>query len=287
MARFAIGDIQGCYAELRALLKRCAFRSDRDELWFVGDLVNRGPDSLQVLRFVKALGDNAITVLGNHDLHLLAIALGAKRAPRPDDTLDDVLAARDRDALLEWLLARPLAHRDAARGDLLIHAGLLPQWSARDALRIAHDVAADLRKDPGRVFADMYGNTPDVWSEKLDATARRRVAINVLTRMRYCTAAGHINVKLKGAPGSAPEPWLPWFSVPDRASRDTRIIFGHWSTLGWHDGDNVIALDTGCVWGGALTAVQLDANAEPAAPRERRLPRFGVPCAMSSTPGGE
>ena len=278
MARFAIGDIQGCYRELRDLLAMCRFRSDCDELWFVGDLVNRGPASLEVLRFVRALGENAVVVLGNHDLHLLAIGYGSGRQARADDTLDDVLTAPDRHTLLEWLLARPLAHYDARRDDLLIHAGLVNDWTAEDAVRLARQVAAKLRANPVDVFADMYGSKPDHWDESLRGPERRRVVINALTRMRYCTAEGRIDVKYKDAPSKVPAPWMPWFKVPDRASRATRIICGHWSSLGWHDGDNVIALDTGCVWGGALTAVRLDADAAPNAPREEQLPRWAVSC---------
>ncbi|MFO1427231.1 MAG: symmetrical bis(5'-nucleosyl)-tetraphosphatase [Steroidobacteraceae bacterium] len=173
MSRIAIGDVQGCHDELRALLARAGFRADRDRLWFVGDLVNRGPASLEVLRFVRALGDNAIVVLGNHDLHLLALAWGEGRGTRPGDTLDAVLAAPDRDALLEWLLHRPLAWHDAAAGDLLVHAGLVPQWSAARAAALAAEVESRLRTDPRKVFAKMYGNEPDRWDDALEGAARR------------------------------------------------------------------------------------------------------------------
>lgn len=279
MARFAIGDVQGCYLELRDLLQRCRFNSDRDELWFVGDLVNRGPASLEVLRFVRALGDNARVVLGNHDLHLLAVAYGGQRKLRPDDTLDAVLAAPDRAGLLSWLLARPLAWSPAPDGDLMIHAGLLPQWTAQQALALAAQVSQELQRDPEQVFAEMYGNKPDRWSDALAGAERRRVIINALTRMRYCTADGRIDLSRKGAPDAGAAPWLPWFQVPQRSSRDVRVIFGHWSTLGWYDGDNVLALDTGCVWGGALTAVQLDAA-------DRRAPqRWQSACKQAKAPG--
>jgi bis(5'-nucleosyl)-tetraphosphatase (symmetrical) len=258
MARFAIGDVQGCHAELRALVQRTGFRADRDQLWFVGDLVNRGPQSLEVLRYVRALGDNAVVVLGNHDLHLLAIALGGLRESRPGDTLEAVLAAPDRDALLEWLLHRPLAWHDAAQGDLMIHAGLVPQWSVARAVELADSVAAKLRAEPVKVFAKMYGNRPDRWDEALEGAARRRFVINTLTRLRYCQADGTVNLKLKDAPAATPAPWQPWFDIDARASRGTRIIFGHWSTLGLLRRPDLLALDTGCVWGGALTAVGLD-----------------------------
>lgn len=268
MARLAIGDIQGCCDELRALLARCRFRPDRDRLWLVGDLVNRGPQSLEVLRFVRALGDNAVAVLGNHDLHLLALAHGPGRGGRSGDTLDAVLAAPDRDALLEWLRTRPLAHfephrREATRGDLLVHGGLVPQWSAEDALALAREVQRELCERPEALFAAMYGNRPDRWSEALAGMDRLRFAINTLTRMRYCTADGRIDLKLKGAPDAAHAPFEPWFRIEDRRSRDVRVVFGHWSTLGYHNDGRVVALDTGCVWGGALTAYDLEADGAP------------------------
>lgn len=259
MARYAIGDVQGCHEELRTLLGALDFRADRDELWFVGDLVNRGPQSLEVLRFVRDLGANAIVVLGNHDLHLLAVALGqgARRLKR-GDTLGEVLAARDRDRLLEWLLSRPLVHHDIARGDLLVHAGLVPQWRAADAARLAREVEQALERDAPGVFAQMYGNEPDTWSETLSGAARHRFVINALTRLRYCTAEGRMDLSRKGAPGTVAPPLAPWFEFGDAASRGARVICGHWSTLGYSASHGVIALDTGCVWGGALTALALD-----------------------------
>ncbi|MBX3695820.1 MAG: symmetrical bis(5'-nucleosyl)-tetraphosphatase [Steroidobacteraceae bacterium] len=259
MARYAIGDVQGCHDELRALLRALRFSADRDELWFVGDLVNRGPKSAAVLRFVRDLGANATVVLGNHDLHLLAIALGdGRRRLKAGDTLDDVLGARDRDRLLEWLLARPLAHHDARRGDLLIHAGLVPQWSAADALGLARQVEAALTRDTGAVLAGMYGNQPDTWSEALEGIERQRFVINALTRLRYCTAGGRMGLAEKGPPGSVAPPLAPWFTFGDRRTRGARVICGHWSALGYSDENGVVAIDTGCVWGGALTALPLD-----------------------------
>ena len=254
VARYAIGDVQGCAAELRALLDRLDFSADRDQLWFVGDLVNRGPDSLGVLRFVKALGDNAIVVLGNHDLHLLARAHGAQREAKRGDTLDDILAARDRRSLLDWLRSRHLAWQDPVHGELLIHAGLLPQWTVTQTLALAAEVEQSLRDDPDALFADMYGNDPDRWSDALRGMPRLRCVINALTRLRYCTADGSMKLKLKQAPDDSQTSVMPWFSVPHRASRGTTVVFGHWSTLGFHTGDGVIALDTGCVWGGTLSA---------------------------------
>ncbi len=267
MARYAIGDIQGCHAELRALLKKLRFKSDRDQLWLVGDLVNRGPASLAVLRLVRALGDNAITVLGNHDLHLLAVARGTERRMRADDTLQRVLAARDRDQLLDWLITLPLAHFDARHDDLMVHAGLPPQWSAADTIRHAADTAAALQKNPDRFLARMYGDQPDRWSPSLRGADKHRFVVNVLTRLRYCDARGRINLDLKDSPGSlraaaraAPTAMRPWFLVPKRKSAGTRVICGHWSTLGLIQKRNLLALDTGCVWGGTLSAVDLDSG---------------------------
>ncbi len=273
LARYAIGDIQGCATELAALLKRLRFSPDRDRLWFVGDLVNRGPDSLEALRLVHALRDNAIVVLGNHDLHLLALAYGPASPPRSGDTLDGVLSAPDRDRLLEWLLARPLAHFDA--GDLLIHAGLVPQWSAAQTLQLASEVEAVLRERPGELFAQMYGDQPDRWSERLEGPERWRFTVNVLTRLRVCTRTGQVNLRLKGAPPEGGSPYLPWFKIGQRASRDVRVVFGHWSALGYVNADGVLGLDTGCVWGGALTAQNLDAPGE----------RVSQPCSGYLVPG--
>jgi bis(5'-nucleosyl)-tetraphosphatase (symmetrical) len=257
VSRHAIGDIQGCCDELRALLSRIGFSADRDRLWFVGDLVNRGPQSLEVLRYVRALGDNAIVVLGNHDLHLLAIACGC-RPPRRSDTLDEVLQAPDRDALFEWLATRPLAHFES--GDLLVHAGVVPQWTVEMTLSLAREVELALRSNPRNLFEHMYGDEPDQWRTDLAGADRLRFAINVLTRMRVCTNDGRINLRLKGKPPQADSPWRPWFELESRRTRGTRVIFGHWSALGLILRDDVIGLDSGCVWGGALTALDLDGS---------------------------
>ncbi len=263
MARWAIGDVQGCYAELEELLARLRFKADRDLLWFTGDLVNRGPQSLATLRRVSALADNAIVVLGNHDLHLLAAAYLPGHKLRRSDTLGEVLAASDRDRLLGWLIERPLAHYDRAKQDLLVHAGLVPQWDAQQAARLAGEVARALRHDPRALLESMYGDQPDQWDDALSGTARLRFIINVLTRIRVCTAGGRIDLKQKGTPDEAQPPWLPWFAVRERASAATRIVFGHWSALGYYRAQGLLGLDTGCVWGGALTAVNLD---DPEAP---------------------
>jgi len=263
VTRYAIGDIQGCAGELEALLERLHFAPGRDELWLVGDLVNRGPRSLEVLRLVRSLGASAITVLGNHDLHLLARAFGAREHPSAGDTLDQVLTAPDRDSLLEWLLAQPLAHYDAARADLLVHAGLVPQWSATQALALAREVQSLLRGDPGTLFAHMYGDGPEIWSDALEGPERWRFTVNVLTRLRVCTPEGRVALKMKGPPPRGMRSaYRPWFELP-RASRDVRVIFGHWSALGYVNAHGVIGLDTGCVWGGALTAFDLDRSRAP------------------------
>jgi len=275
VTRFAIGDVQGCYQELRALLARLKFSPDRDQLWFVGDLVNRGPDSLESLRFVRALADNALTVLGNHDLHLLAVALGSRRR-RSADTLDEVLAAPDRDALLEWLLARPLAHFDAG-GDLMVHAGLVPQWTVGTTLSLAREVESALRSDPRALFDNMYGDEPRRWSDELSGAERLRFVINVMTRMRVCTSDGQIDLKIKGKPPPRHSPLRPWFEHENRRSRDARIIFGHWSALGFVQREGVVGLDSGCVWGGALTAFDLDSE----------RPALAVACAGYQSPDAD
>ena len=271
MTRFAIGDVQGCHDELRALVREIGFSPDRDRLWFVGDLVNRGPDSLGVLRYVRSLGDSAVVVLGNHDLHLLAVALGGRRKTKKGDTLESVLGAPDRDVLLEWLLGLPLAHHDADAGDLLVHGGLIPQWSANDAVALSREVESALARDARAVFDEMYGDRPDTWSEKLRGMDRLRFAINVFTRMRYCTAAGRIDLRRKDAPDApARDELRPWFEIEQRRSQPARVVFGHWSTLGFYRGRNVLGLDTGCVWGGELTAIDLDrASARPVATKCR------------------
>jgi bis(5'-nucleosyl)-tetraphosphatase (symmetrical) len=275
MARFAIGDVQGCAAELRALLAALKFSADRDQLWFVGDLVNRGPQSLECLRLIRALGDNAVVVLGNHDLHLLARAFGARLRDKPGDTLQEVLRAPDRMPILQWLLERPLAYQDRVHGELLIHAGLVPQWTVPQTLGLAQEVRTALLAAPEDFFDHMYGDKPDQWTEDLTGIDRLRFVVNALTRLRVCTAAGRVALKAKGPPKPGLAALLPWFEIPDRASRGTRIIFGHWSTLGYVNAHGVIGLDTGCVWGGALTAVNLDVPIKP----------ISVPCAGYQQPG--
>ncbi len=263
MTRHAIGDIQGCHDELRALLARIGFSADRDRLWLVGDLVNRGPRSLEVLRFVRSLGDNAVTVLGNHDLHLLAIACGSRRARR-SDTLDEILQAPDREALLEWLATRPLAHFEA--GDLMVHAGVVPEWTVATVLELAREVEWALRNESRKLFDHMYGDEPERWSPDLAGPERLRFAINVLTRMRVCTSDGRIALSLKGRPPGPGSPWRPWCELEHRRSRDARGVFGHWSALGLVLRPDAVGLDSGCVWGGALTAFDLDRGLSASVP---------------------
>ena len=259
MTTYAIGDVQGCHDELVDLLGTVAFDRARDYVILVGDLVNRGPKSLETLRLVRSLGAAATCLLGNHDLHLLAVAHGGKSGRR--DTLTAILAASDCDELLDWLARQPLAIRHAPSGTLFVHAGLPPQWSADKALQLADEASAVLSGTEGpRFLSRMYGDDPRVWKEKLRGTDRTRFVVNCLTRLRYCDDDGRLDLRTKGAPGSQPPGFLPWFQVPGRKSQGTPIVFGHWSTLGrvyWPQ-DQVHGLDTGCVWGGTLTALNLE-----------------------------
>jgi bis(5'-nucleosyl)-tetraphosphatase (symmetrical) len=258
LALYAIGDIQGCDAELGALLKAVNFSADRDRLWFVGDLVNRGPESLLALRRIRALGDAATVALGNHDLHLLAVALGPARL-RSDDTLDEILAAPDRDTLLEWLLNRPLMHEDRALNFCLLHAGLAPQWDIATARACAREFEHALRQNPKRVFEQMYGDEPDKWDNSLTGAERLRFIVNCFTRLRYVDSAGRLALRAKGHPRKVQAKSLvPWFEAANARWHGPRVVFGHWSTLGFFTNSNVVSLDTGCVWGGSLTALQLD-----------------------------
>jgi bis(5'-nucleosyl)-tetraphosphatase (symmetrical) len=259
MALYAIGDVQGCDRELGELLEALRFSPDRDRLWFVGDLVNRGPDSLGVLRRVRALKDAAIVTLGNHDLHLLALLFGHAQ-PRSGDTLDAVLAAKDAPALRDWLLNRPLLHVDPVLKLALLHAGLPPQWDLELAAGCAREFERALRSAPERVFAQMYGDKPDLWDASLEGPERLRYIANCLTRLRFLDADGRLALRAKGSPKKpAATGLVPWFAAPQARWRGTRIVFGHWSTLGFHRDASVIGLDTGCVWGGQLTALRLDA----------------------------
>jgi len=259
VSTYAIGDIQGCYRELQALLERIAFEPSRDRLWFAGDLVNRGPASLEVLRFVESLGEGAVTVLGNHDLHLLALWRDRQRHSKESDTLQAILEAPDRDRLLEWLRHRPLLHMDAGLGHLLVHAGLSPQWDMATAAACAGELEAVLRGASFETFLEhMYGNKPRRWSPQLGGWERLRYSVNCFTRLRYCAPDGTLEFGQKGPLGTQEPPYIPWFQVPGRPDPGLTVVFGHWSALGLYRGDGVCALDTGCLWGGALTALRLE-----------------------------
>lgn len=254
MAEYAIGDLQGNFNELQALLERIDFLPGRDRIWFTGDLVNRGPASLECLRFVRGLGESAHVVMGNHDFHLLCISQGATH-PRKGDTMEAIFSAPDRDALLTWVRSLPLMVRDS--GFVMVHAGLLPQWSIDEAAALAGEVEHALRTmDLPRFCAQLYGDE-DRWSDALTGMERVRVVVNAMTRMRVCTPEGRMQLRFKGEPGDAPEGYLPWFAVPGRKSRGTPLICGHWSALGLQLHDDLIAVDTGCLWGRSLTAVRL------------------------------
>jgi bis(5'-nucleosyl)-tetraphosphatase (symmetrical) len=269
MAIYAVGDVQGCFDELDALLGKIQF-GKRDRLWLVGDLVNRGPKSLEVLRFVRALGRRAVVVLGNHDLHLVTQHEGFERA-RKDDTFREVLAAPDRDKLVDWLRTRPMLHAEA--GYVMVHAGLLPQWSVAKALKLAREVESALRGRRYRAFlGNMYGSRPDRWSDKLEGWDRLRVIVNAMTRMRFCTAEGRMDFKAKGT--QPPKGYRAWFDL--RPREKASLVCGHWSQLGLKVRPKLAALDSGCVWGGRLTAMRLE---------DRSL--YAVPCHGYQAPGGE
>lgn len=258
MGLYAIGDVQGCDAELGQLLHSLQFSPDRDRLWFVGDLVNRGPDSLKVLRRIRALGAAATVALGNHDLHLLAVAHGMASLRR-GDTLDGILAAPDRNALLDWLMRQPLMHHDEALGIALLHAGLPPEWDIATANACARELENALCRDPAGLFESLYGDQPDRWDPGLAGIERLRFITNCFTRLRCLDPHGRMALRAKQSPLKAAAAGLvPWFDVPDARWRGTRIVFGHWSTLGFHRTADVVGLDTGCVWGGTLSALRLD-----------------------------
>jgi bis(5'-nucleosyl)-tetraphosphatase (symmetrical) len=276
MATYAIGDIQGCFDALRQLLDRIGFSAGRDRLWFVGDLVNRGPQSLEVLRFVRGLGAAAVTVLGNHDLHLVMQAEGFGKANR-EDTLAPVLAAPDRDELMAWLRRQPLFH---VEGDYaMVHAGLLPAWDVAQAMALSDEVDAALNRPDYREFlANMWGSEPVAWRDDLAGWDRLRVVVNAMTRMRFCTPVGAMEFRApgaKGPPERGPAGCVPWFQAPGRRSADHALICGHWSALGLRIEDRLLALDSGCLWGGSLTAVRLE---------DRRV--FQLPCGRQVEPSG-
>ncbi len=267
MSTYAIGDLQGCFDPLESLLERCEFDRRRDRLWFVGDLVNRGPKSLEALRFVRDLGDAAVTVLGNHDLSLLMIADGYGKLHRLD-TFHHVLDAPDGEELITWLRHRPMMHVEGEYA--MVHAGLLPEWNIGQAAALAREVEAALRGPEHKMLMKhMWGSEPAAWHDGLGGWDRLRVIINAMSRMRFCTPAGHMEFRSKGSPEEPPEGYLPWFEVPGSRWRTHTLVCGHWSALGYRTADHVIALDSGCLWGGALTAVRLEDRAVFQVPCER------------------
>jgi bis(5'-nucleosyl)-tetraphosphatase (symmetrical) len=256
MATYAIGDIQGCFSALQKVIDRIRFDPAKDRLWLVGDLVNRGPDSLKVLRYAKSLGPAAVSVLGNHDLHLLAVAAGCTPG-RTKDTFQDVLNAPDRDELLHWLRHRPLLFRD--HDFLLVHAGLLPQWTSTMAVELAREVECTLQSDTYQEFLRIhYKNGHTQWRDELTGLPRLSVIANALTRLRICTPCGDMEFSYTGPPEHAPTGFLPWFEIPHRKSADVMIVCGHWAAAGLRVLDNVLTLDSGCIWGRHLTAVRLE-----------------------------
>jgi bis(5'-nucleosyl)-tetraphosphatase (symmetrical) len=268
-APIAIGDLQGCCDALQRLLVKLDAGPDTP-LWFAGDLVNRGPASLQTLRTVMALGSRAVAILGNHDLHVLAVAAGVQKLRR-GDTIEEILNAPDAAELIDWLRHRPLAHFDA--GMLMIHAGVLPQWDVAQTLELAHEVETQLRgPDWKTFFKDLYGNQPDRWDPGLKGYERWRVVVNTLTRLRFCNAAGQMEFATNGGPEAAPKGFMPWFDAPQRRTAPVTVVFGHWAAMGLVMRDNVLALDTGCVWGNKLTAVSLEAD-----PAKRVLTQVSCP----------
>ena len=263
MSTYAIGDIQGCYTELQNLLNEINFNEKNDQLWFVGDLVNRGPKSLQTLRFIKSLGASAKIVLGNHDLHLIA----ASKNIRPisnKDTIKEILTADDADELINWLKSRPLLLTDTDLGFTMVHAGIAPQWTLDAAKNFAKECESILQNEKIDDFLmHMYGDTPNIWSDSIEGYARQRFIINCFTRIRFCTINGTLDLDVKVAPGSQKKSLIPWYALPNRKTIDNKIIFGHWSTI--HLGSennfkkyNGYPIDTGCLWGGQLTAMRLD-----------------------------
>jgi bis(5'-nucleosyl)-tetraphosphatase (symmetrical) len=280
MATYAIGDLQGCLDPLQRLLDHLDYNPQQDKLWFVGDLVNRGPQSLETLRFVRNLDTNAISVLGNHDLHLLAIALTGKKS-KGKDTLGEILAAPDRDELIDWLRRRPLAHHDATLASILVHAGIPPAWDIATTLQCTAEVEAILAGDQAaELLSMMYSDQPELWSNQLQGLERQRYIINAVSRMRYLHPDGRMEFKYKCSPSEAPPHLIPWYAAT-RQALGARIFFGHWSTLGRvrlpDDQVEALALDTGCLWGGTLSAIQINTP---------DLPLFHEDCVQSAKPAG-
>lgn len=284
MALYLIGDVQGCNSALERLLAAIDFSPSRDRLVLLGDLVNRGPDSLGVLRRVMQMDGAARCVLGNHDMHLLAIAHGV-RPPHRKDTVDAVLAAPDRAALLDWVRAQPLALLDHIGGAelLMVHAGVLPSWTTAQALSLAQEVAQMMAsEDFGRFLQQMYDDGPRQWSDALSGVPRWRAIVNVLTRLRFCTADDGMEFDTKDSADAAPAGFFPWFDAPGRRSANATVAFGHWSTLGWLGRSDVLSMDTGCVWGGQLSAARIG---EVDAQGHIQTTLIQVPCEQARKPG--
>jgi len=284
MALYLIGDVQGCDGALQQLLDKLAFSPSRDTLFLLGDLVNRGPESLAVLRRVVRMDGAARCLLGNHDLHLLAVAQGVRPAHR-NDTLGDILAAPDRGPLLDWLRGQRMAMLETLQGHevLMVHAGVMPSWTARHTLSLASEVEDVLRSPQyGHFLAKMYGDQPSSWRDDLSGAKRLRAIVNVLTRLRFCTPEGEMDFDTKDGAAAAPSGFLPWFDIPDRKTAATTVAFGHWSTLGWLGRPDVLSLDTGCVWGGSLSAVRLLAASGARHPQYELVQ---VPCSQAQRPG--
>jgi len=285
MAHYLIGDVQGCDEALGRLLAHIGFSASRDTVYLLGDLVNRGPDSLAVLRRVQALDGAARCLLGNHDLHLLALAHGV-RPPHRSDTLGAVLAAPDRDALLHWLRQQPLAMQLTHEGIsvLMVHAGVLPQWDCAQTLALAAEVQAVLQGPQyGEFLAQMYGNTPVQWDDTLQGPPRWRVIVNALTRLRFCDAQGRMEFESKEGLATTPAGFTAWFDAPGRRTATDTVAFGHWSTLGWLERPDVLSLDSGCVWGACLSALRLEPSMQP---RVLRHTLLQVDCPQAQKPGG-
>jgi bis(5'-nucleosyl)-tetraphosphatase (symmetrical) len=287
MALYLIGDVQGCNSALQRLLDQISFSASRDTLYLLGDLVNRGPDSAGVLRRLMAYGDSAQCLLGNHDLHLLALSQRVRK-PGRHDTLNNILQAPDRPAMLEWLRWQKMAMALTIDGHdlLMVHAGVLPSWSASQTLALAAEVQAVLRGPAlGDFLQQMYGDEPHAWSDALSGVDRLRVIVNSLTRMRFCDAQGRMEFTSKEGSSAAPPGYMPWFDVPGRQTAAITLAFGHWSTLGWLDRPDVLALDTGCVWGGSLSAVRLGGTKRSGNDRVLAHELIQVKCEQAQQPG--
>jgi bis(5'-nucleosyl)-tetraphosphatase (symmetrical) len=288
MALYLIGDVQGCDSALQRLLNEISFSKSRDTLYFLGDLVNRGPDSAGVLRRLMGYGASAQSVLGNHDLHLLAVAHGVRK-PHRKDTLQSILEAPDRKAMLDWLRHQRMARLEPIEGHevLMVHAGVLPAWTAAKTIALAGEVEAVLQSpEVGDFLHEMYGDKPARWKDSLTGNDRLRVVVNTLTRLRFCTAQGEMEFAAKESAASAPAGFMPWFEVPKRQTRDITVAFGHWSTLGWLNRPDVLSLDTGCVWGGCLSALRVGGSLKTQAVSAPLLQTLiQVKCDQAQVPG--